>query len=89
MKIVVSDVKNEIHTCTCTHISPLFIVSFSSTHSTIQDIPGTSQEHSTVQKALSQVGNFIIGASGSVKQMLCGSSIAALTILAVNKIEKG
>ena len=39
---------------------------------------------------LPQVGNFIIGASGSDKQMLCGSSVAraALTISAVNKIKK-
>ena len=41
--------------------------------------------------SLTQVGNFIIGASGSDKQMLCGSSVAraAPTILAVNKIKKG
>ena len=34
--------------------------------------------------------NFIIGASGSDKQMLCGSSVAhaAPTISAVNKIKK-
>ena len=37
------------------------------------------------------VGNFIIRASGSDKQMLCGSLIAhaAPTILAVNKTKKG
>ena len=39
----------------------------------------------------SRVGNFIIGASGSDKQMLCGSSVAraAPTISAVNKIQNG
>ena len=37
-----------------------------------------------------RVGNFIIGASGSDKQMLCGSFVAraAPTISAVNKIKK-
>ena len=37
------------------------------------------------------VGNFIIGANGSDKQMLCGSSIerVAQTISAVNRIQKG
>ena len=36
------------------------------------------------------VGNFIIGANGSDKQMLCGSCIAraAPTISAVNRIQK-
>ena len=40
---------------------------------------------------LSRVGNFIIGASGSDKQMLCGSSgvRADPTISVVNKIQKG
>ena len=39
----------------------------------------------------SRVGNFIIGASVSDKQMLCGSFVAcaAQTISAVNKIQKG
>ena len=38
-----------------------------------------------------RVGNFIIGASGSDKQMLCGSSVAraAPTISAANKNKKG
>ena len=37
-----------------------------------------------------RAGNFIIGASGSEKQMLCGSSVARddPTISAVNKIQK-
>ena len=37
-----------------------------------------------------RVGNFIIGASGSDKQMLCGSSVAsaAPTVSAVNKMKK-
>ena len=40
---------------------------------------------------ITRVGNFIIGASGSDKQMLYGSSVAraAPTKLAVNKIQKG
>ena len=40
---------------------------------------------------LSRVGNFIIGASGSDKQMLCESSVAgaAPTVSAVNKIKIG
>ena len=39
---------------------------------------------------LSRVGNFIIGASGSDKQMLYGSSVARAVpaISAVNKIKK-
>ena len=41
--------------------------------------------------ASTQVGNFIIGASGSDKQMLCRSSVAcaAPIISNVNKIQKG
>ena len=40
--------------------------------------------------AVSRIGNFIIGASGSDKQVLCGSSRArtALTISVVNSIQK-
>ena len=43
----------------------------------------------TCPKAMSRVGDFIIGASGSDKQILCGSSVAraAPTISAVNKIQ--
>ena len=42
------------------------------------------------KSGISRVGNFIIGASGSDKQMICGSSgaRAAPTISVVNKTEK-
>ena len=44
-----------------------------------------------IHAACPRVGDFITGASGSDKQMLCGSSVAraAPTISAVNKIQKG
>ena len=49
---------------------------------------GTYFKSSHFNVPTSRVGNFIIGASGSDKQMLCGSSAAsaAPTISVVNKI---